>query len=293
MTGEKMRIRFDAVKYIDENGNIFDKLCLVDVLNQQPDKNLIEDLLSLQNPDEGFPWKLLGKIPSSIVMTSRVLELLFKIGFDKNSFEVKKGINFLVNKQRLDGGWSENPELAPYIPKEHGWISIEHSMTWATGEVVIALIKVGYPNHASIKNAVSFLKRTQKDDGGWNSHVGKNYPYGTDLASMDSIVRALLLSGEDRTSDIMKRVVSTLLKYRNKWESPVDASAVLDIFLNLGYDPKNEYVKELVQTLIRTQKPNGSWSPIETLATDPTQTLYCFQQLKKCGVQIYLASPSQ
>lgn len=288
-----MRVRYDAVKYIDENGNIFDKLCLADILNQQPDKNLIEELLSLQNLDGGWPWKLLGKIPSGIVITNRVLELLFKIGFDKNSFEVKKGINFLVNKQRPDEGWSENPELSSYIPKEHDWISTEYSLTWTTGDVVSTLIKAGYINHPGIKNAISFLKRTQKDDGGWNSHVGKNYPYGTDLASMDSIVKALLLSGEDRTSDTMKKVVSTLLRYRNKWESSVDASAVLNIFLNLGYDPKNEYVKELVQILIRIQNSNGGWSPIGTLPTDPSQTIYCLQQLKKCGVQIYRASPSQ
>lgn len=281
-----MRVRYDAVKYISDKGNVFNKLCLADVLSQQPDKNLIEELLSLQNPDGGFPWKLQSRIPSGIVITSRVLELLVQKEFDKNSAEVKKGINFLVNKQRPDGGWSENPELSSYIPKEYGWISTEYSMTWATGEVVSTLIKAGYVNHPGIKNAISFLQRIQKDDGGWNSHIGKNYPYGTDLASMDSIVKALLLSGEDRTSDIMKKVVSTLLKYHNKWESPVDASAVLNIFLNLGYDSKNDYVKELVQILIKTQNSNGGWSPIETLPADPAQTVYCLQQLKKCGVQI-------
>ncbi len=282
-----MRVRYDAIKYIRGNGNIFDKLCLVDVLNQLPDKNHIKELLSLQNPDGGLPWKLQSKMPSGIVMTGRVLELLFKIGIDKNSVEVKKGINFLLNKQRPDGGWSENPELAPYIPKDQGWISTEFSMTWATGDVISSLIKAGYSSQPGIKNAVSFLKRTQKGDGGWNSHVGKDYPYGTDLASMDSIVKAFLLSGEDRTSDIMKKVVKAVLKNHDKWKSPVDASAVLNIFLNLEYDSKNEYVKELVQTLIKTQNANGGWSPIETFPTDPAQTAYCLQQLKKCGVEIF------
>ena len=68
-----LRIKYDAVKYVKETGNVFDKLCLADILNQGPDKNLLEELLSLQKPDGGFPWKLQNTMPSGIVMTSRVL----------------------------------------------------------------------------------------------------------------------------------------------------------------------------------------------------------------------------
>ncbi|MDH5186537.1 MAG: terpene cyclase/mutase family protein [candidate division WOR-3 bacterium] len=283
------RIRYDAVKYVKENGNAFDKLYLADALNQRPDKNLVEELLSLQNPDAGWSWQLQKNMPSGIVMTGRVLELLLKTGLDKNSNQARNAIDFLWKNQKPDGGWSENPELSAFIPKEHGWISTEHSMTWATGDAVNALIKAGYLNHPGVKKAVAFLLKSQNEEGGWYSHVGKNYPYGTDLASMDVIVKALLLSEENRESAVFKKTVEAILKYRAKWKSPVDAAAVLNIFLSLGYKPEHQSVRELVDILIKTQDQTGGWRPIETSPTDPAQTVYCLKQLKKCGVEIYRA----
>ncbi len=281
------RLRYDAVKYVLENGNPYEKLYLMKALNQSPDRNLIQEVLSLQNPDGGWPRELRKSMPSGVVATSRVLELLLKISKDKDSPIAKNAINFLLAKQREDGGWSENPELSEFISKEEAWISTTYSMTWATADVVNALIQAGFSTHPIAQKGVIFLHKTQNEEGGWNSHIGPDYPYGTDIAAMDVIVKALWLSGEDKESAAFKRAIEGVLKHRNAWKHPVCASSVLNIFLRLGFTSENPDVKELLSILIRTQRKDGGWSALEEEPTsDSGQTAYCVKQLKKCGVEI-------
>jgi len=223
-------------------------------------------------------------MPSGVTRTSRVLELLLKVWLDKNSRIATNAIHFLLASQRADGGWSENPELSKFVPKDEAWVSTTYSMTYATADVVNALVKAGYSGHPSVQKAIAFLRKTQNEEGGWNSHIGPDYPYGTDIASMDIVVKALLLSGEDKESVIFKRAIEAILKNHADWKYPVCASSVLNVFLRLGNNPGNPHVQELVNILVETQKPDGGWNELGEGSTDPGQTVYCIKQLKKCGV---------
>jgi squalene cyclase len=284
-----MRLKYNAVKYVLENGNHYHKLYLAVTLEQGANKGLIEELLSLQNPDGGWPWRLEKEMPSGVGETSRILELLLKNWLERSSSVATRAIDFLLTSQRPDGGWSENPELSAVIPKDWGWISTTHSVTYRTADAVNALIEAGYLDHPSVQKAIAFLCRTQNEEGGWNSHIGPDYPYGTDIAAMDVIVKALLLSGEDRESVVFKRAIEAILRNRKDWEYPVCALSALNILLRLGHDPEHPCVKELVDILIETQRPDGGWSALGEEPTDPGQTVYAIKQLKKCGVEVFPA----
>lgn len=283
-----MKLKYDALSYVFENGNPFHKLKLLLMLNIQPEKRrkLVRELRSLQNPDGGWPWQLQNVKPSGISQTARTLELLLKAGESKDSNIAKGAVAFLFQMQKEDGGWSENPELKGVIPKEWSWVSTEHS-GYQTADAVNALIEAGYSKDARVAKAVNFLLRTQNEEGGWPSYVSPDYPYeGSDIAAMDHIVTALLRFGEPKNSLVLKRAVDVLLKHKEDWKEPVDGAAVLCVFLMLDYPLNHEYVRELVANLIETQRPDGGWNWFGDSPSNPAQTVDCMEQLVKCGVNI-------
>jgi hypothetical protein len=279
------KLRSDAVRYVFEHGSAYDKLYLARALQQKPDPRWTEELLALQNPDGGWPRELGKPMPSGVVTSARVLELLLKTGLDPGSVAAEKVIRFLLSSQRPDGGWSENPELAALIPKEETWVSAQHSMTYTTADAVNALLQAGLANLPSVKRGILFLHTTQNDEGGWDSHLTPGRPSQTDVAAIDVIVKALVLAGEPRDSAVLRRTIDAFVTNRAHWDIPVSAAAVLNVFCRLGYPPGHPYVQELVETLARTQAADGGWSWLGEDPSSPGQTVYCVKQLVKCGVE--------
>jgi len=217
--------------------------------------------------------------------TARLMELLLNTGLARHSETCSKAVSFLLSLQREDGGWSENPELSGLIPEGWIWVSTADSMTHLSGDVINALIEAGESRNPNTARAVTFLKETQNEEGGWPSHLGPGYTHGTDIAGMDVIVKGLLRAGEPPESDIFKRAVEVIVKERKDWSLPVCGASVLNVFLKLGYDPEHEHVRELTETLLNGQRPDGGWNWMEDLPSNPAQTVYCIKQLKKCGVE--------
>lgn len=283
-----MKLKYDAVSYVLENGNPFHKLKLLLMLNIQREKRrkLFRELKSLQDPDGGWPWQLQKDVASGISQTARTLELLLKAGENKDSNTAKRAVAFLFQNQKEDGGWSENPELKGVIPKDWSWVSTEHS-GYQTADAINALLEADYLKDARVAEAVNFLLRTQNDEGGWPSYVSPDYPYkGSDIAAMDHIVTALLRFREPKNSLLLKKAVDALLKHREEWKEPVDGAAVLCVFLMLDYPLNHEYVRELVASLIKSQNPDGGWNWFGDLPSNPAQTVDCLEQLMKCGVKV-------
>jgi len=282
------KLRFDAVSYVLENGNAHHKLQTLILLggNVEEQRRLTRELKSLQNPDGGWPWQLKKGNASGISQTARTLQLLWSVGEKKDSESSKRAVSFLLKEQNPDGGWSENPELEDTIPKESKWISTKYS-GFQTADAIIALIEAGYLRDERVKNAVDFLRKTQNEEGGWPSYVGPDYPYeGSDVAVTDHIVLAFLKFGEPKNSLVIKNAVKALVKHRESWKEPVDAATALCVFLTLDYPVNHEYVEELGTNLVETQRPDGGWNYFGDLPSNPGQTLYCMEQLLKCGVEI-------
>jgi hypothetical protein len=280
------KLRFDVVSYVLQHGSAYDKLYLARALKHKPDPRWMEDLLAQQNPDGGWPRQFGKQMPSGVVTSARVLELLLKTGLDTGSAAAERATRFLLLGQRDDGGWSENPELAALIPKGETWVSVQHSMTYTTADAVNALVQAGLASQPSVKRGIQFLRTTQNEEGGWDSHLAPGQPQRTDVAAMDVIVKALVLSGEPSDSAVLRCTIQALVTNRAHWDIPVSAAAVLNVFCRLGYAAEHPYVEQLVDTLIRTQAADGGWSWFGTGPSDPGQTVYSAKQLIKCGVEI-------
>lgn len=281
-----MRLKYDAVKLVTANGNIYERLYLSHAVGSALDTELVQNMISTQNRDGGWPWQFHGGEPSGVGASARALELLLKTGLERHSETCSKAVSFLFSLQREDGGWSENPELSDLIPEDWIWVSTTDSMTHITGDVINALIEAGESRNPKTGRAIAFLKKTQNEEGGWPSQLGSDYTHGTDIGGMDVIVKALLGAGEPKGSQVFKRAIEVVIREREDWKIPVCGASVLNLFTKLGFAADHEYVRELAETLIEKQRPDGGWNWMGDLPSNPAQTVYTVKQLKKCGVEL-------
>ena len=103
-----------SILYVDENGSLLEKARLLRILlNEPPSKAVYEKLLSLQNPDGGFPSRPKAGSASSVDSTLTAIWQLDELGmFDTP--HARRALDFLVGMQRAYGGWDENPNLPPH-----------------------------------------------------------------------------------------------------------------------------------------------------------------------------------
>ncbi|KAK4185170.1 terpenoid cyclases/protein prenyltransferase alpha-alpha toroid [Podospora australis] len=81
-----------------------------------------------------------------------------------NSTYAKRGCDFLISKQRADGGWSEHYracETGEYIEHQSG------SQVVMTAWALIGLMKADYPNLDHIKKGIKLIMDRQKSNGEW------------------------------------------------------------------------------------------------------------------------------
>lgn len=280
-------LNYDPVKFVIQYGKPYHILRMsrfIPKLNVDID-SLKHDLINLQNKDGGWPWHWKEGKPSGMSETGRTMELLVQLGEDKSNPAIQKAFEFLLTHQRLDGGWSENKELQLIIPRKWYWVSTKSSTVWITASILRGLITAGLTNNVLVIKGIDFLKKSQNEDGGWPSHVGPDYPFGSDLASMDDVICALMLSGLDRKSDIITKLEKCTLGLRNQWRILNFAGSVLAILNSLNYSNKTESVRDIIQILIDSQKIDGGWSGQRLSPSDPWYTTYCYEQLVKYGIK--------
>ncbi|CAJ0749329.1 15355_t:CDS:2 [Entrophospora sp. SA101] len=99
----------------------------------------------------------------------------------ENSIHVKKGCDFLISKQKDDGGWGESYkscELGEYVQHEQSQVV---NTAWA----VLGLMKGKYPDEAPIRRGVELIMSRQLETGEWkqeaiegvfNKTCGISYP---------------------------------------------------------------------------------------------------------------------
>ena len=164
----EMSLNYDPVRFIIQYGKPYHILRLAGFLTKIPidTSPLIDDLIRMQNNDGGWPWHWKEGKPSGMAETGRAIEILGNCGFDKYSPQIKKAFEFIITRQRYDGGWAENKELQLIIPRRWYWISVKHSTVWITAIILRALISIGQANNVFIIKGIDFLKKTQNSDGG-------------------------------------------------------------------------------------------------------------------------------
>jgi len=275
-----MELKYDAIAYIRQMGKAYHRLKLFLILGNEDKEinSLLDEIKSLQNPNGSWPWRWERGNPGGVIETTNAIEVLskFRIG------EVEQGISFIRSIQRNDGGWSENPELSGYIPKEWVFWRTDCSSAFFTGEALCALIISVFKDNPAIKKGFNYLQEAQNEEGGWPLNSDSQY-VKTDAICTNSAIRAFISMKKSRVSSILKRALEAIESNYEGWmkilysrSEPGFATAILESLLTL--DPENRYITELLDYLVGIQRQDGGWGWKEE-ASDPDSTLRCLEML--------------
>ncbi|KAI1360132.1 terpenoid cyclases/protein prenyltransferase alpha-alpha toroid [Xylaria arbuscula] len=101
--------------------------------------------------------------------TMFALESLKSIGEKyNNSYYSKRGCDFLISRQRADGGWSESyRSCEQMVYTEHGTGSQVVMTAWA----LIALMHADYPDIEAIKRGIKLIMERQQPNGEWKQEA--------------------------------------------------------------------------------------------------------------------------
>lgn len=95
--------------------------------------------------------------------TSWGVAALAAVGVDLHDPRLQQAVDFLLMHQNADGGWGDDID-SYFDPTRAGQAN---SMPALTGNVLIALMRVGLQDHPAVRHGVAWLLSTRLDDGGW------------------------------------------------------------------------------------------------------------------------------
>jgi squalene-hopene/tetraprenyl-beta-curcumene cyclase len=95
--------------------------------------------------------------------TWSVLCALNAAGVPHDDLMVRRATNWLINKQREDGGWGEDCESYGDAPAGEYSESLPSQTAWA----MLGLMAAGLTDHDAVKRGAAYLQSVQGEDGSW------------------------------------------------------------------------------------------------------------------------------
>jgi squalene-hopene/tetraprenyl-beta-curcumene cyclase len=152
--------------------------------------------------------------PSTVDITSRILEMLAALGYDQSNPHVAKAIRYTLNEQEEDGAW-------------FGRWGVNY--IYGTWQSLKGLAAIGIPaDHPSMRKGAKWLLHHQNIDGGWGESCG-TYDDPSDRGKGPSTpsqtawaLIGLMVSGYEN-SDSVKRGIEFLISAQNEngsWDEP-------------------------------------------------------------------------
>jgi prenyltransferase beta subunit len=268
-------LHYDFQDYIISNGNIADKARVVAAGYEIPpgvQESIIVDLKNIQNSDGGIPFGFKRGAPSSVKLTSEMLTLLLKLK-EKHTDLVKSLAEFIISRQKKDGGFAESLKLDPYIEDTwsevgRGWYPVGVSLTWLTGKALEALCSASYDDQDRLRRARDFLIYSQHEDGHWPDFKNQNI---SDPLATGNILLGLKAMGINSDNKVFEDGRVALLQHiRNS----VEAKSIFDMVdLTAVGKPKSDIeralFKEGLELIMQTQNKDGGWIPLGAMKSDP------------------------
>jgi hypothetical protein len=271
----KAELHYDFEGFIIKHGSISDKLRLIaasyDIAPEIKD-SIISELQGVINADGGVPFDMIQGHPSSVKETAEVLPLLLSV--DKSHPLIEEMIQFLVSRQKNDGGFAESLNLDPYIEDKWGgtrgrdWYPVGQSVTWLTGKALEALCLAGYDNNERVARARNYLISLQYEDGNWPDYKGQET---SDPLATGNILPALRAAGVAHNHKVIEDGRAALLHHL-KESVEIESTCDMVDLAALG-KPHEKAEKELIQRglelIVSTQNSDGGWSMIGSKKSDP------------------------
>lgn len=284
---------------------------VMDAKRAIPESAAVQKILRKQNP-HGY-WEkpdspYLPKYKSSYW----TLMILGRLGMDRTNEKVAKACEFIFQFQNGDGGFqseSNGSASREYkyrrlrnkeLPSRREFVSsliFESQASCLTGNVVSALIRMGYANDSRVNKALEWLVRVQNKDGGWLCPYWKAHAsdkHGCFMGAICSMEAFSEVPGEDLTKEVsatISRGAQFLLMHHlfkadhhnykviNQafselsfpWFAGYNILRGLDVLTKLGY-AKDPRLDEAIDIILQKRQSNGAWilenSPVGRMQTD-------------------------
>jgi squalene cyclase len=287
----KPDLLYDVKSFILENGDVADRIQLMAAgfdFDENEIKDSITKLETYVNPDGGLPFDLEQGNPSSVKTTSEILGFIMELDLNSELDFVHGMVEFLVSRQKKDGGFAETLNLDMPIEDKYGsgggreWYPVAKSVTWLTGKALEALCKADFEGTERLRRARDFLLYSQYEDGHWPDFKGRETsdPLGT-----GNILPALSEVGVSEDNDVYEDGRAALLHHLMTAIEQANAFDMVDL-IAIGA-PKNKKEEKLMEDgleLIKaSQNPDGGWSLPGFKKSDPELTASLAYAFEKCS----------
>ncbi|NWF96551.1 MAG: terpene cyclase/mutase family protein [Candidatus Thorarchaeota archaeon] len=290
MTNPDLGLMYDAKTFVLSNGSIADKLRLASSGVQLPKEELeqaIAALESILNEDGGVPFNMTRGNPSSVKETAEILTLLTEFKKPPSSL-VEKMVQFLVSRQKSDGGFAETLNLEPFIEDRYGkkdeveWYPVGKSITWLTGKAAEALARAGLKNDERVTRARDYLLHTQHEDGHWPDYKGapESDPLGT-----GNILAGLVAVGVNSNHGVYVSARAALFQHLKNSIEKRSTYDMVDL-ASVGRPntkSEEEVIKQGLSLVLGTQNSDGGWSDLGSKKSNPELTSLLVYAVSKCS----------
>jgi squalene-hopene/tetraprenyl-beta-curcumene cyclase len=206
----------------------------------------------------------------------------------------RRGLDWMMTFQCKDGGWGAfdkdcTKNILEKVPFADHNAMLDPECADITARILELLGHEKYPlDHPQVKDAITFIRKHQEQDGSWYGRWGVNYIYGT-----WQVLRGLNALGMDMQQPWLLKAGHWLESVQHKdggwgercntYDDPVfkgkgpstasqTAWAVMGLCA-LG-NPHRPSIQHGIEYLVRTQNRDGSWTELETTGTGFPRVFY-------------------
>jgi squalene cyclase len=282
------RLHYDVRSYLMTHGNTADKARLLSAGydDSKELRGLILDELKMSiNNDGGIPFGFRPNGPSSVKDTAELLTLIASV---KEFAELSKSmVDFVVSRQKNDGGFAEALNLNPYIEDKWGsaggrdWYPVGKSLTWLTGKALESLVLAGHDDKERQFRARDFLMYSQNEDGHWPDFKDQGV---SDPLATGNILEGLDAIGVAHDHKVYRDARAALMQHL---KGCLEAKSLFDMadLTAIGKpesDLESSLIKQSLEFILESQREDGGWAPTGSKKSDPELSSILCLVLKRC-----------
>ncbi len=239
-----------AISYINVKGNIVEKARLAALLwDKLPPKAVLKKLVTLQKPDGGFCYWV--RQTSNICDTVFVLQWFDDLKVYRGPI-VDPACQFLLDRQKDDGGWDEVEEVEAFNPPEWMMPGRIDTRVWLTAYCAHILIRFGYAETEGTFCPTDFLLSHCDETGRLVGYLRATW-----------IALPMLAFYPGSNSKPFHQALATIEANYNPNREGAYLAWMLHCFVDAGLSSDHPLVARCLDDLKKKQRSNGSWEPEE------------------------------
>jgi hypothetical protein len=231
-----------AIAFVKANGNEIEQVRLQVLLGEKVDTaRAIESIAQTQSSDGG--WAPFWADSSALDSTCFRLAQLEQLGATGTADVVRRALQFIIRKQRIDGSWEEDDRLADVAPPwcKPGDLSARLYLT-SNCAYWLTFFKTAPKN---VGRATAFLLEHVNSDGKLPSFLHTQWLTAGVLYSTQQVSQA-----------------AKILSYLHRRMDELDASNLswmINSLRAVGVPSSHQLIQQARTLLLASQEPDGSW----------------------------------